>query len=280
MLRTYSPLLSLLGCFAAVGTANLAHAQFGITFDENGAVRIQDGNKPPLVVGPGQSFGGTLTPEGFQGVKVGPDSVAVPVAPNPFQAAAAVPPVPAGGLKIHAGGISVSLPQGSGPTAVAVSDPMMTSKMATARELARSARPEAALRYVDEMLATYPQYADALQLKATLMMHEHPREAASYVYQALSAGSAWTWPMLRSRYARQEDVVDAYRRLQQQNTESPTLESHFLLAWWERMLNHPAESMAAMKTAHSMQPKDPLLNRLMTEWSVVETADAPPAPQQ
>lgn len=280
MFRTYSPLLSLLGCVVAAGSANVAQAQLGISFDENGAVRVQDGNKPPLVVGPGQSFGGTLTPQGFQGVKVGPDSVAVPVAPNPFQAAEPVPPVPVNGLKVNAGGISISLPQTSGPTAVAISDPLMTSKMVTARELARSARPEVALRYVDELLAMSPQHADALQLKATLMMHDQPREAAACVYQALSVGNPWSWPVLRSRYVHQDQVVEAYRRLQQMDAQSPTLESHFLLAWWERMLNHPAESMAAMKQAYSMQPKDPLLSRLMTEWSVVETADAPPAPQQ
>jgi hypothetical protein len=66
-----------------------------------------------------------------------------------------------------------------------------------------------------------------------------------------------------------------YRRLQRMALEQPSLERDVLLAWWERMLDHRPEAMAAMQRAAAARPNDALFLRLLSAWST--DPDAPPA---
>ena len=111
------PLMSCLGLASAACPP--VQAQLAISLDDQGGVSLQNGSQPPLVVGPGQSFGGTLTPNGFQGVmsdSQGQMRKMPAGVKNPFRdARPAAPRTASQPLQINAGGISISLPGVSAP---------------------------------------------------------------------------------------------------------------------------------------------------------------------
>jgi len=261
------------GCAWFAATAGVSHAQLAISLDDNG-VQVQNGSSPPLVVGPGQSFGGTLTPQGFQGVMSGPKGtkLVTPPAANPFrEAPAATSPQR---LQIQAGGVSVSLPTASSP----MSKPVPMAKLMALREMLRKADYPAAQREMKSMMKDYAPDAEMLQMKALLMLHlKHDREAAECVYDALAMGPAWDWAMLRSAMPSKDAAMELYRRLQMTSREQPSLHADFLLAWWEHMLGHRPESLRALRSALAARPNDPLMMRLSQQWSAMDEDDAPPA---
>jgi hypothetical protein len=259
-----------------------AQAQLAINVDDSG-VSLQNGDQAPLVVGPGQSFGGTLTPHGFQGVLSDSSGGVRKVQPgmmNPFRDARPTRPAAPQGLQINAGGISVSLPGAAPAPRMTKPEPLSPAQFAALRHLARTTEPSAVLAEVDRMLLRSPGHSDLLQLKALLLMQEsRPREAAACVYDALALGPHWTWPVLRSCFATQEGVEVLYRSLKKELREKPTSDRMFLLAWWERMLQHDREATNALQQAMEAHPQDRLMARLHEEWSATVDAEAPPPAQ-
>ncbi len=279
--------IPLMSCVALASAAcQPAEAQLAISLDDQGGVSLQNGNQPPLVVGPGQSFGGTLTPNGFQGVmsdSQGKVRKMQPGVKNPFRdVKPATPRTPSQPLQINAGGISVSLPGSAAPLPprMMMSEPLTPAQLAAVKHLVRTAEPMLALAEVDRMLLRSPAQADLLQMKAVLMMQQSRlRDAAACAYEATAQGSMWSWPMLRSCFTTREGAETLYRRLQKEISEKPTADRQFLLAWWERMLGHDKESVMALEQAMESLPSDALLARLHQDWSATVETDAPPAAQ-
>lgn len=277
MLRSRFTWISAVSCLCVASSVSPAMAQLGISFDPSGSVRVQNGNAAPLVVGPGQSFGGTLTPQGFQGVT---SSSGVAVGVSSGSARTSTPfdsPAPAA---TAASGISVSLPglnvstSGSG----IVIDPRRPDRLQTARDVARTSPPAAALKLIDDLLVTSPHQPDLLQLKATLLVQEHRmKDAAACAYDAMSSAPAWSWAVLRSRFASMDQVSQVYRDLQQEAVVHPSLETDFVLGWWEEMLGHHAEAMTAMQRVQALRPNDALVARLVQDWFAAVQAETPPA---
>jgi hypothetical protein len=282
-LRTWIPVL---GCvWLASGAWQPANAQLSINLDDAGGVTLQNGGQPPLVVGPGQSFGGTLTTNGFQGVMSDAQGVrqVQPGLKNPFRGALPSAPAASQPLQINAGGISLSLPGIAAPPAMprmVRSEALTAANFAAARQLARTAEPEIAMTEVERVLARSPSDPDLLQLKAVLLMQEdQAQSAAACAYDALAHGQCWTWPTLRSCFATREAAERMYRSLQLEMRDKPSVEQAFLMAWWERMLGHPREAASAMERAMKMAPRDPVMARLHDEWSAALDAEVPPAAQ-
>jgi hypothetical protein len=270
--------LSLLGCTWLISLSPVAaHAQLSISLDDD--VVLQDGNKPPLVVKPGQSFGGTLTTSGFQGVMTGPKGTqmvtpAMPLA-NPFRDPVGARPQ---SLKINAGDVSLTVPMAAPQPDMTVKPMLPRQKLQAVRTMARTKVP-AAMPQVDKLMRVHAPDPDLLQLKALLLMQagQH-REAAAMVYDAMAmdAKACWTWPMLRSSVPDQDAATVLYRLLKQHQREQPSLEHDFLMAWWERMLDHRPEALAMLQRAVKARPKDAVFAKMLDVWS--ESADdLPPA---
>lgn len=278
MPRLYTnSLFPAMSCLCVLASFNsVAHAQLSISLDDDG-VQIQNGTTPPLVVGPGQSFGGTLTPQGFQGVMAGPKGTTKvmpqPMMANPFRDA---PLAGAQPMQIKAGDVSLTLPLRTMPMAAAKA-PMPAQKLLLAREMMRKADYPAARKHLDKLQRDYASNAEFCQMKALVMMQlRDEREAAACVYDALSMGPPWDWTALRSAMPDKEAATQLYRQTKQKAQEKPALHRHFLLAWWERMLDHKPESMQALRSAMELQ-HDPLFLRLHKEWSAKTDDEAPPA---
>ena len=284
LLHRWIPLLSC-ACLASAASSPL-QAQLAISLDEQGGVSLQNGDQPPLVVGPGQSFGGTLTPNGFQGVMSNSQGQVRPLQPvmmNPFRDVRPVPPRrTAQPLQINAGGISVSLPATAAPPPPRAmkSEPVSAAQLAAMKQMMRTAEPAAALAEVERMLLRSPMNADLLQMKALLLMQqERMREAAACVYEAMAQGMPWSWPMVRSCFSSREGAESLYRSLQQELATTPTADRWLLLAWWERMLSHDKEAVLALEHLRAALPKDALVARLQEDWSAALDTEAPPAAQ-
>lgn len=269
---------SLLGCTWLISFSPVvARAQLDLVIDDDDVVTVRSGSAAPLIVKPGQSFGGQLTPQGFQGVLAGPKGVArvtphaAPMpAGNPFRDAPVMASTP---LTIHAGGVSLTLPPAKEPPA---KPPLPWQKLEAARKLVRMASPTARAQ-LEKLMQDHAPDADLMQLTALVLMQAgRDRDAAACVYDALQWDACWTWPTLRSSLPDKDAVTMMYRRARQMAREQPSLEHDFLLAWWERMLNHRPEALAALQRAAAARPNDPLFLRLVSAWSEADT-DAPPA---
>lgn len=278
--QPFSSCVPWMCCVWLSAAAMPASAQLSINIDDAG-VSLQNGSQAPLVVGPGQSFGGTLTPNGFQGVMSGAQGVrSVQPMANPFLDKNPAVPASSKPLQINAGGISVSLPGATMPAAVMKSEPMTAQKFAAVRSLARMAEPEDVVLEIDRMLMRSPGSSDLLQLKAVMLMKmAKMREAAACCYEALVRGPVWTWPMLRACFDSKESAERMYRVLQKELEDRPTVERQLLLAWWERMLGHERESVMALEAVMESLPKDVYLMRLHEDWALPLEAEAPPAAQ-
>lgn len=278
-LTRWIPIWSCVWLFSA--PPQPVHAQLAISIDDSG-VNLQNGNQAPLVVGPGQSFGGTLTPNGFQGVITDSQGAVRSVQPgpkNPFRDAAPTPVAGPKGMQIHAGGISVSLPGVAAPSAKMVKPlPLTAAQFAALRQVARTSEPAAALAEVNRMLLRSPSHPDLLQLKGVLLMQQgEMRDAAACVYDALAQGRMWNWPTLRSCFATQDGVETLYEALKTEARDVSTPDRMFLLAWWERMLQHDREALMALDAAMRTCPGDKLMARLHEEWTETSETEAPPA---
>jgi hypothetical protein len=275
-----TPFTSALSCLCLLaGFGSVAQAQLSISLDDGG-VQIQNGTTPPLVVGPGQSFGGTLTPQGFQGVMTGPKGTTrvtpKPTMTNPFRDAAEA--LIAQPMRIKAGDVSLTLPLATAPTPAARAA-MPRAKLMAVRELLQKADYAAAKKQLDRLQRDYAVDAEFCQMKALAMLQMHDeREAAACVYDALAMAPCWDWTALRMALPDKTAATQMYRRLQQTAREKPALHRHFLLAWWERMLDHRPESLAALQAALELH-HDPLFLRLQREWTATPEDDAPPAVQ-
>jgi hypothetical protein len=267
--------LSLLGCTWLFSlTPVVTHAQLSISLDDD--VVLQDGNKPPLVVKPGQSFGGTLTTSGFQGVMTGPKGTqkVMPAMPaNPFREPQATK---SQSLTINAGDVSLTLPMAAPAT---VDKPALPrQRLQAVRNLVRT-KAATAMPQVDKLMRAHAPDAELMQLKALLLMQAgRHREAAAYAYDAMAMDpkAVWNWSMLRSNLPDQNAATVLYRLMKQEQREQPSLEHDFLMAWWERMLDHRSESMAMMQRVAKACPKDPVFAKMVDLWS--EPADElPPA---
>lgn len=255
-----------------------ANAQLAISLDDGG-VSVQNGNQPPLVVGPGQSFGGTLTPNGFQGVISDSRGTRTlqPGMMNPFMDARSKKPLKSQPMKINAGGITVALPGTVAPPAIAA-EPMTPAQWAMLKQMARTAEPMAVLAEVDQMLLRSPSNPDLLQLKAMMLMREYrPKEAAACVYETLAQDTVWTWPMLRSCFATREKAEAMYRDMQREMQEKPLAERQFVMAWWERMLRHDRQAVECLELAMEAYPADRLMPKLYEIWSESLESEVPPA---
>jgi hypothetical protein len=258
------------------GLSSTAHAQLSISLDDD-AVQIQNGTTPPLVVGPGQSFGGTLTPQGFQGVMSGPKGTSKvtprPMMANPFRD----PPKSSRTqpMQIKAGDVSLTLPLAAMP--MPAKGMMPRHKLMPVRDLMQKSDYAAARKQLDKLERDYAPDAEFWQLKALVMLELHDDlEAAACVYDALAAGQPWDWAALKTALPHKEAATQRYRWLQRTAREKPAMHRHFLLAWWERMLDHQPESLRALRSAMAMR-EDPLFVRLHREWSALPEDDAPPA---
>jgi len=269
--------LSLLGCTWLFSlTPVVAHAQLSISLDDD--VVLQDGNKPPLVVKPGQSFGGTLTTSGFQGVMTGRKGMqkVMPAMPaNPFRETQAAKSQ-SQSLTIDAGDVSLTLPMAAPAT---VDKPALPrQRLQAVRTLVRT-RAATAMPQVDKLMQAHAPDAELMQLKALLLMQAgRHREAAAYAYDAMATNpqAVWNWSMLRSNLPDQTAATVLYRLMKQEQRDQPSLEHDFLMAWWERMLDHRPESMAMMQRVAKARPKDPVFAKMVDLWS--EPADdLPPA---
>jgi hypothetical protein len=270
---------SLLGCTWLLSLAPVAaQAQLNLAIGDDDVVTLQNGSAPPLVVKPGQSFGGTLTSKGFQGVMTGPQGTQrvtpqamPPSTANPFRDA----PVAKKPLKINAGGVSLTLPMAPEPAAEMPALPRQ--KLQMARNLVRMSAPTAR-KELEKLMRAHAPDADLLQLMALVLMQaERDREAAACVYDALQMDACWTWSTLRTSLPDKDAATMMYRRLQRMALEQPSLERDVLLAWWERMLDHRPEAMVAMQRAAAARPHDALFLRLMSAWST-DHAAPPPKP--
>lgn len=275
--------LTMLACTWLFSTSpDASWAQLSISLDDD-VVRLQDGNKPPLVVKPGQSFGGQLTSRGFQGVMSGPAGTQA-VTPamtmaNPFRDAPPAMPRP---LKIKAGDLMLTLPMTApAMNADRTAKPALTrQKLQTMRMLVRTKAPSA-MQQVDKLLQSHSPDADLLQLKALLMLQAgKQREAAAFVYDAMAMDTTagWDWAMLRSSLPDREAATMLSRLLQQDQRERPALEHDFLMAWWEHMLGHRPESLSMMQRAAQARPSDPVFQKMLSIWTE-PAADASTAPQ-
>ncbi len=220
-----------------------AFAHLNISIDGNG-VQVQNGTAPPLVVPPGQSFGGTLTPQGFSGVMAGPAGSRTVLHPmeNPFRA-----------------------PDKQSSVSIALSSRTMKPPTAAElREVMRMADVSAARKQLDRMLRDCGPSAELLQCQAVLMLRmQDDRSAAACVYDAMAIKSGKTDVLMLLPDAM---VSTLDRQLRQSALEKPSMKSDFLLAWWDHLRGNNSEAMKSLRRAMTARPGDPLFKQLVDNW--------------
>ena len=118
---------------------------------------------------------------------------------------------------------------------------------------------------ITQVLQLSPNSASAFQFRALCHFAQKDYDAAAAdVYDTLLRGPAWNWEVIKTLYGNVDEYGKQYHDLSRAAAANQdSMAQHFLLGYHHVMLGHLRHGELELKRALEIQPKEPLITKLL-----------------